>query len=266
MSAGALFDAPGPRTRRRRRIYALASTAAILALAALVALRLCGNGQFAAAVWDPVRDRGLQQRVGDGALAILRAFALAAAGSLALGALLAVGRLSEHRPVRWAATAVVEFFRSLPPLVLVFALYAGALPPSWALVLGLTLYHGCVQAEVLRAGISAVPRGQAEAGYAVGLRKSRVMATVLVPQALRAVLPTAVSQLAVTLKDTSLGFVIAYGELLHAGRLATSNTMTPGGRPYLAVLVVIAAGYVAVCLALSALARWIERRGARGRG
>ncbi len=266
MNDRVLFDAPGPRARRRRRVYAVVSAAVLLALAALAVLGLRASGQSAAVVWEALQRGVVQRRAVDGLLASMEAFAAAAVGSLALGAVLAAGRLSGHRPVRWAATAVVGFFRALPPLVVVFALYAGALAPLWALVLGLALCHGCVQAEVLRAGIDAVPVGQAEAGYAVGMRRLRVMATVLVPQALRAVLPTVVSQSVVTLKDTALGFVIADGELLRAGRLVTAGTVTPGGRPYLPVLAVVGVGYAAMCLALSALARRIERRGARGRG
>jgi glutamate transport system permease protein len=262
MNAGVLFDSPGPKARRRRRIHAVAVTAALLALVAFTVLRLYSRGS----AWELFSSAELQRRVGDGVLATLKAFALAGVGSLALGAPLAAGRLSGHRAVRWAATAVVAFFRALPPLVVVFALYAGGFPPLWSLVLGLTLHHGCVQAELLWDGIDAVPRGQTEAGYAVGMRGYRVMATVLVPQALRAVLPTVVSQLVVTLKDTSLGYLIGYQELLYAGRLAAANTVTSGGHPYAALLIATGALYVVLCLVLSALARRVERLGARGRG
>ncbi|MCQ4045060.1 amino acid ABC transporter permease [Streptantibioticus rubrisoli] len=262
MNAGVLFDAPGPKARRRIRIHAVAATAALLTLVGFTVLRLSAKGS----AWELFSSPELQQRLADGVLATLKAFALAGVGSLALGALLAAGRLSRCRAVRWAATGVVAFFRALPPLVLVFALYAGALPPLWSLVLGLALHHGCAQAELLRAGIDAVPRGQTEAGYAVGMRGYRVLATVLVPQALRTVLPTVVSQLVVTLKDTSLGYLIGYPELLHVGRLAAANTVASGGHPYAALLTATGALYVALCLALSALARWIERLGARGRG
>ncbi|MEU1627862.1 amino acid ABC transporter permease [Streptomyces sp. NPDC020096] len=265
MSASVLFDAPGPKARIRNRVYAVAGTAAILAFIAFVVLRLQAKGQFAGYMWDLFQYTGIQQRIADGLVATLKAFALAAVGSLALGALLAAGRLSDHRPVRWVATAVVEFFRALPLLILIFVLYASVFAPFWALVLGLTLYNGCVQAEVFRAGVNAVPRGQTEAAYALGMRKSQVMATVLVPQAVRSMLPTIISQLVVTLKDTSLGFIITYEELLYAGRLVASNTVTRGGYPYVPVVIVIGTVYIAMCLALSALAQWIERRGRRSR-
>ncbi len=265
MSADVLFDAPGPKARLRNRIYAVVGSLAIAGLAAFVVLRLGAKGQFAGYMWDLFQYTGIQQRIENGIVSTLKAFALAAVCSLLLGALLAAGRLSDHKPVRWAATAFVEFFRALPLLILIFVLYASVFAPFWALVLGLTLYNGSVQAEVFRAGINALPRGQAEAAYAIGMRKTQVMASVLVPQAIRAMLPTIISQLVVTLKDTSLGFIITYEELLYAGRLVASNTVTPGGYPYVPVVIVIGAIYIAMCLALSALANWIERRGRRSR-
>ena len=78
-------------------------------------------------------------------------------------------------------------------------------------------------------------------------------------------LPSIISQLVVTLKDTSLGYIIAYQELLSVGRILAGNTPTPGGYPYVTVVIVIAAIYIAMCLALSGLAGWIERRGRRSR-
>ena len=112
---------------------------------------------------------------------------------------------------------------------------------------------------------TAVPRGQSEAAYALGMSKTQVMTTVLIPQAVRAMLPTIISQLVVTLKDTSLGFVITYEELLYAGRQMASNILVDGENPYVPVVLVFGAIYVAMCLALSALANWIEKRGRRAK-
>ncbi len=144
--------------------------------------------------------------------------------SLVLGAVLAAGRLSEHTPVRWVSTLLVEFFRAMPVLVMIFFIYVALkAEPLYALVAGLTLYNGSVLAEVFRAGVHSVDRGQREAAYALGMRKTQVMTHVLVPQAVRAMLPTIISQLVVALKDTSLGFLITYEEFLHAGKLIASN-------------------------------------------
>ncbi|MGW5424085.1 amino acid ABC transporter permease [Streptomyces sp. NPDC003943] len=267
MSASVLFDTPGPKAKVRNRIYAVVGSLAILALLVVSIMRLSDKGHLDYAMWDIFNYAGIRQNIADALLATLKAFGLAAVGSLVLGVLLAVGRLSDHAAVRWAATAFIEVFRSIPLLITIFAVWVGFLTDysMWALALGLSVYNGCVQAEVLRAGVNAVPRGQREAAYALGMTKTQVMTSVLLPQAVRAMLPTIISQLVVTLKDTSLGFVILYPELLYSARLIASNTLVNGQYPYVSVIVVFGAIYIALCLALSALATWIEKRGRRAK-
>ncbi|MFE1322011.1 amino acid ABC transporter permease [Kitasatospora phosalacinea] len=262
-SASVLYDVPGPRARMRYRLAGLLGVLGIAGLVWWVVGTLADQGQFDGWLWDPFQYSAVQQRILDGVLATLKAFGLAAVGSLVLGALLAVGRLSDHRPVRAVCTAVVQFFRAMPLVIMIFALYQAVFTaqPMWGLVIGLTLYNGAVQAEVIRSGINAVPRGQSEAGYALGLRKTQVMSLVLVPQAVRTMLPTIIGQLVVTLKDTSLGYIITYPELLYAGKLIASNS---DGYPYIPVVLVITPIYIAMCLALSGLAHWLESRGRRG--
>jgi glutamate transport system permease protein len=262
MSANVLFDAPGPKARTRNNILGAVASLAILGLLYFVYRQLDAKGQFASYLWQPFQYTEIQRRIGEGILATLKAFALASVLSLFLGALLAAGRLSDHAPARWVASTIVEFFRAMPLLIMIFALYVGVFTstPLWALVIGLTLYNGSVQAEIFRAGINAVPKGQSEAAYAVGLRKTQVMVFVLLPQAVRAMLPSIISQLVVTLKDTSLGFIITYEELLYNGRLIAATSL---GFPYVPMVMIIAPIYILMCLALSSLATWIERRGRR---
>ncbi|WP_405011364.1 amino acid ABC transporter permease [Kitasatospora sp. NBC_01539] len=262
-AASVLYDTPGPKARFRYRVFGVASLLGIAALLGFAVLRLADAGQFDAGLWEAFQYSTVQQRIVDGVLATLKAFGLAAVFSVVLGALLAAGRLSDHRPVRAVSTTVVQFFRAMPLLIMIFALYHALFgsQPMWALVLGLTLYNGAVQAEIIRTGVLAVPRGQGEAAFALGLRKTQVMSVVLVPQAVRSMLPAIIGQLVVTLKDTSLGFVITYPELLYAGKLIASNSP---GYPYLPMTLVIAPLYIGLCLALTGLARWIEARGRRG--
>ncbi|WP_033213274.1 amino acid ABC transporter permease [Kitasatospora phosalacinea] len=262
-SASVLYDVPGPRARLRYRLAGVLGALGIAGLLWWVVTTLTDQGQFDGWLWDPFQYTAVQQRILDGVLATLKAFGLAAVGSLVLGALLAAGRLSDHRPVRAASTAVVQFFRAMPLVIMIFALYQAVFTaePMWGLVIGLVLYNGAVQAEIIRSGINAVPRGQGEAAYALGLRKTQVMSLVLVPQAVRSMLPAIIGQLVVTLKDTSLGYIITYPELLYAGKLIASNS---DGYPYIPVVLVITPIYIAMCLALSGLARWLESRGRRG--
>ncbi|WP_256098001.1 amino acid ABC transporter permease [Streptomyces sp. MnatMP-M17] len=261
----ALYDIPGPRTRRRHRLYGVVSTAAIVLLLGWVVQLLFATGQFSATKWRPFEYRGIQELLLRGLGNTLAAFVCAAVLSVALGGVLACGRLSEHRPVRWLATAPVEFFRAMPVLVMIFfifvALQVRALP---ALVAGLTLYNGSVLAEVFRTGVNSVERGQREAAYALGMRKTQVMTYVLVPQAVRAMLPTIISQLVVALKDTSLGYLITYEEFLHAGKLIASNL--DYDLPFIPVVMVISPIYIGMCMLLSWFAHRLAARRRRGPG
>ncbi|MFE6160344.1 amino acid ABC transporter permease [Streptomyces sp. NPDC056486] len=268
MSANVLFDAPGPKARVRNIIYSVVGTAAFLGGILWIILRLNSKGEFEGDLWDIFNYTGIQQNILDSLVATLKVFALAGIFSLVFAVVLCVARLSEHKPVRWFAVAFIDLFRSIPLLITIFAFWVGLvgnMTPFWALVLGLTIYNGCVQAEVLRAGINAVPKGQMEAAYALGMRKTQVMASVLFPQAVRSMLPTIISQLVVTLKDTSLGFFVLYPELLQSARLIANNTPVNGVYPFVQTVTVFGAIYIGLCLLLSSLATWIEKRGRRAK-
>ncbi|MGE7437833.1 amino acid ABC transporter permease [Kitasatospora sp. NPDC001175] len=258
-SGSALYDIPGPRALARHRFYGGVAVLLIAALIGWVVYMLFHTHQFTYRKWMPFEYRGVQDLLLRGLGNTLTAFGWTVLLALPFGALFAAGRLSDHRPVRLLAAVVVEFFRAMPLLVMIFFIFVALkVQPLWALVAGLTLYNGSVLAEVLRAGVLAVPRGQREAAFALGMRKTQVMAYVLVPQANRAMLPTIISQLVVALKDTSLGFLITFEEFLHAGKLIATNL--DYDLPFIPVVMVIAPVYIGMCLLLSWLARWAERR------
>ncbi|MGY4902640.1 amino acid ABC transporter permease [Streptomyces sp. 900116325] len=258
-AATALYDIPGPVTRKRHRVYGIVSTVLILALVGWIIYLLFATEQFTSAKWTPFEYKGIQELLLRGLGNTLKAFAYAAVLSLTLGAVLAVGRLSEHRAVRWLATLGVEFFRAMPVLVMIFFIFVALkVQPLPALVAGLTLYNGSVLAEVFRTGINSVDRGQREAAYALGLRKTQVMTFVLAPQAVRAMLPAIISQLVVALKDTSLGYLITYEEFLHAGKLIASNL--DYDLPFIPVVMVISPIYIGMCMLLSWFATWVAKR------
>lgn len=264
MSSSVLFDAPGPRTLVRHRAYSVVAAVTFLGVAALVIWKLYVEGNFEASIWEKLFASNVWEAIGEGAVNTIRAAAIAIVTSVLFGALLAVARLSDHAVFRWPATVVVEFFRAVPLLLLIFFIFYGLGPKLGdagtivALIGGLTLYNGAVLAEVFRAGVHAVPKGQSEAAYAIGMRKTQVMAGILAPQAVRFMLPAIISQCVVVLKDTSLGFVVGYEELLRQGttiaQFVNSNLMT---------FVVIGVVYIALNSAVSAFATWLEKRMAR---
>ena len=266
MSTTVLYDVPGPRARRRVRLQSIAGSLVLLALVGLVLWRLAQQGQLEGERWEALTNPQVLELLLRGLLATLQAAVVAMLLSLAVGLLLAVARLSQQGWLRAAARVWVEFFRGLPLLLLILFIYLGApalgltLPVLWSLVLGLTLYNSAVVAEIVRAGILSLPRGQREAAYAIGLRPWQAMRLVLLPQAIRLMLPALVSQLVTLLKDTSLGFIISYPELLRNGRTVVEFL---GGRFSLPIYVAVAVVYIAINMALSWFARWLDRRQGR---
>jgi glutamate transport system permease protein len=259
-----LFDVPGPRARARYQLAAVAGGLVVVAILAFVLFRFAQSGLFTAEQWDWITYERIQLTLVAGLLATLRAFAVGAVLALVFGAVFATARLSDHAWIRNPAAVVVEFFRAIPLLILMFLLYFGmGINAFWAVVLGLMLYNGSVLAEVFRAGILAVPRGQSEAAYGLGMRKTQVMTAVLLPQALTAMLPTIISQLVVLLKDTALGFIITFQELLYYARYIGSQGAF--GRPIVPSTIVATGIYVVMCLLLTALATYLERRNRRNK-
>jgi glutamate transport system permease protein len=258
-----LYDVPGPRAKRRSLIGSAIGTAIVVAIAVAVVLRLQSQGQFEAEKWEPFQDPDILEALGKGALATLRAAGLAIALALVLGSLLAVGRLAGQRYVHMFATGFIELFRALPLVLLIlffFFRFGDTLGRYGALVAALALYNGAVLAEVFRAGILAVPRGQSEAASALGLRRGQTMRLILVPQAVRTMLPAIIAQCVVALKDTALGFIIAYPELLRTGQLIYNGFFN-----IIPTALVVTAIYVAMNLLLSRLAILLERRQSRVR-
>jgi glutamate transport system permease protein len=253
-----LFDVPGPRARRFNGLLSVLGVAFVGALLAFIVMRLQQTNQLTSAKWIPFTYTDIQRALFNGLLATVKAALVGTVLALLTGAVLAAGRLSDHWPVRAVSRVVVELFRALPLLLLIFfAFYLGkgSVSPFAAVVIGLTLYNGSVLAEVFRAGILALPKGQSEAAYALGMRKTQVMVLVLIPQAVRSMLPSIVAQIVVLLKDSSLGFIIAYAELLRSVQQIGSQYFN-----LLPTFLVGATMYIALNLAVAAIAQVLERR------
>ncbi len=269
MNSQHIYDVPGPRARGRYALLAVATVIVVAAAAAFVLYRFDQTGQFDAKKWSTFTYPQVWAQVWHYMGQTLRAFGLSAALALVLGLLLAVGRLSSHEWLRVPVMWFTEIFRAVPVLILMMLVYYG-LPtvgmrttPFVAVVVGLTLYNGTVLAEALRSGILALPHGQSEAAFALGLRKYQVMIQILLPQAFRAMLPVIIAQLVVVLKDTALGFLITYKELLYYAKFLGSQAQF--GNPIIPSALVIGTIYVCMCLCVAGLAKLAERRLSRGR-
>lgn len=264
MAASVLYDQPGPRAKVRNRILAVITIVVVAAIVWFIISQFAVAGQFAPQKWAFLQSPRIMQGFMQGAINTLTAFGLAAVLSLALGFILAVGRLSDHAWVRAIFSFLVETFRAIPLLILMMLLYYGLptidikLTPFTAVVIALTAYNGSVLAEAIRAGVVSLPKGQAEAAYAVGMRKYQVMTLILLPQAVKSMLPVIISQLVVALKDTALGFVITYQELLYQVKLVGNQISY--GYPLIPAAIVGAVMYIGLCLILSGVARYAEYR------
>ncbi|MCW2734413.1 MAG: amino acid transporter rane protein 2, family [Mycobacterium sp.] len=270
--ASVLFDAPGPRARMRNRLITAVTLVLVLLAAWVVYSRLEAKGQLTAAKWEPFLTGNLWKTyILPGVQGTLTAAGVSIVLALAFGFVLGVGRLSQHDGIRWTCSVTVEFFRAVPVLIMmIFAYFFYAtydVFPSKYLALagvitGLTLYNGAVIAEIVRAGVNALPRGQSEAAEALGLRWGQIMRSILLPQAITSMLPVLVSQMVVVLKDTAIGYQITFVEMVRQG----TNVGSAYGN-YLPALIVIAILMICVNFTLGAFATWLEgrlRRSKRG--
>jgi glutamate transport system permease protein len=267
----ALFDAPGPRARRRHAIL----TGVGLLLAAfglyLVYVKLDEKNQFDSALWQPflTADAWTQYLI-PGLIGTFKAAAISIVLAGIFGLVFGMGRLSHVVAIRWVSGAVVEFFRAVPVLIMMifaFGVYAqnqvfsSEVNPLAAVVTGLTLYNGAVVAELVRSGVFSLPKGQAEAGLSIGLTRGQTLRSIELPQALTAMLPALVGQLVVVVKDSALGSIITYGELLD-----WSKTLGSAYANTVPAYIVAAALFIVINYLLTALARYVERRlSSRGR-
>lgn len=257
-----LFDAPGPRARRTIAIGNVVGALVVAGIAALVLAELGRKGQLSWDLWGPIfTSSAWQNYFLPGLQNTLRAAAWAVVGAVVFGLVFGSGRLASSRTVRWISGVVVEFFRAVPVLLMMIFFWllfgyndVGDEPAFLAVVVALILYNGSVIAELVRSGVGNLPKGQSEAGLAIGLTGGQTLRSIQLPQALIAMLPALVSQLVVVLKDTALGQIIAYPELLRA-----AQTFGNGNSNNLQTLAVAAVIFIVINWALTALARWLSR-------
>lgn len=262
-----LYDVPGPRARRRYTIGSVVAGVVLLAVLVIVVIRLAEQDQFTEDKWsaliNPADDEFILvwALLIEGLQATLVAAALATVLSLVIGTVLAVIRITSAPWYRWLVVGFVELFRGLPVVILIF--FAARvlpevgidLPIVWYLVIGLTAYNSVIIAEIVRAGVDSLPSGQREAAMSVGMRRGQVLRLILLPQAFRVMLPTLISQLVVILKDTSLGFIISYPELLQTGQIIIQNLDNPIPMYFTVAVIFIVINYL-----LSRLAVYVELR------
>ena len=265
-----LFDQPGPKTRKTIRIVNWIAGIVFAIVVVLILMRLHnppdGENQLSWELWKPALDaEAWTDFYLPGLWATIRASVLAVIGAVLFGLIFGIGRLLPNIVIRAVSGAIVtalippvEFARAVPVLLLMiffwrwFAFAGMSSPAYWAVVLALVIYNGSVVAELVRSGVGNLPNGQREASLALGLTRTQSLMEIEVPQAIYAMLPAAVTQLVVVLKDTALGSIIMYTDLLQESRRLGSMYFN-----ILQTLVVAAVIYFIACWLLSRLAEWL---------
>ncbi|WP_457963001.1 amino acid ABC transporter permease [Arthrobacter sp. D1-29] len=256
-----LYDVPGPKARRVSLIGSVVGSLLILGLLALIITTLAQQGIFEGRRWAIFTRADVWMLLGNGIGATLSAAAIAAIIAFPLGLMLCLLRISDAAAVRIPTRVVLEFLRGMPVvLMMFFVLLVFGTNPFIAVVAGLVLYNAAVFSEIIRAGIQSLPRGQREAGLTIGLTSFQSRMLIELPQAIRRMMPSLVAQLVVLLKDTSLGYIVAYGELLRAVQVMADFLGTAFLFP---IFFVAAAIYIAINICVSRIAVWIEHRGTK---
>ena len=225
----ALYEAPGPKLRRKIRIGTAISAVAIAVLVGLIVRQFYVTGQLAPKYWVFFTRPTTWRFLGEGFLGTLQVSLTAGAISLALGVLLMLGRVSTFKVLSVICRAVIEFFRGVPSLLLIYFFflvipqYGIKMSSFWMITLPVALAAAGVLAEVFRAGVNAVPKGQVEAAMSLGMRRGKVMRRIIIPQAVRFVIPSLITQLVVVVKDTTVAYVVSYPDLLQNARVLITN-------------------------------------------
>lgn len=259
-----IYDAPGPRTRRNIRIGSAISAVALAALIGLGLWQFASHDQLNPHRWAPFTQWVVWQYLLTGLLGTLQSAGIVAVLASVIGTFLALGRLSRLRPVRWLSVAYIEVARTVPVLLLIYLMLFGLpqlgvnVPTLWKMAIPLTFTTSAVFAEIIRAGITSLPSGQGEAALSLGLSRAQAMRLVILPQALRNIAPSLLTQFVSLLKDTTLGYIVAYTDLLYRGQLLTSyiNQLIP-------TYLVVASIYLVVSGSLTALATRLQKRTGR---
>ena len=263
-----LYEAPGPRTRRRVAIFTVLALIALGFLLVLVIRQFAIQGQLDARYWDFFLKWSTWRYIGQGLLSTLRAALTAAVIAIALGFLLMRGKLRRYPVIRWIASAVIEFTRGVPTLLLIYFFFL-VLPRMgvnlgafWRIALPCAISASGIIAEAFRAGVNAVPKGQTEAGLSLGLSELRVFYRVVFPQALRFVIPSLISELVIVLKDTTFAYVVCCADLMQNAKVLITNHDA-----LLSVYLVVAVIYILINYALNRLSDRYAKGGNRaGKG
>ena len=257
----AFYEAPGPRTRRLIAVGTTVSALLVCALLALVVRQFYVTGQLAPRYWSFFAEWPIWRFLLQGFVGTVEVALTAGAIALVLGLALMLGRTSGVRPLSAVCRVVTDFFRGVPSLLLIYFFflvvpqYGIRMPAFWMLTLPVALAASGVLAEVFRAGVNAVPKGQVEAAYSIGLSRWKTMRLIVLPQAIRYVIPSLIAQLVVVVKDTTVAYVVSYPDLMQNARVLITNYDA-----LLSMYLVVSVIYILINFAINKASVYVARR------
>ncbi len=225
----ALYEAPGPKTRAKIRVGTAITAVLVALLLGFVVYQFWATGQLNPRYWMFFTQLSTWSYLLAGLRGTLTGALTAGGIALVLGLALMLGRTSGIRVLEAVCRVVTDFFRGVPSLLLIYFFflvvpqYGIRMSSFWMLTLPVALAASGVLAEVFRAGVNAVPRGQTEAALALGMSPFRVKLKIVLPQAIRYVIPSLISQLVVVVKDTTVAYVVSYPDMLQNARVLITN-------------------------------------------
>jgi glutamate transport system permease protein len=247
----------GGRTGAPRRSGSLI----VLGVVVVALVAAFATGLLPARRWEPFLQVSTWRFLGEGLLVTLTMGGVSLVASIVIGLPLGMARAAVRGPAGWLIRIWIELVRATPILAILIIIFLGLprlgirLPALEAAIVGLTLYTSAVLAEIVRAGIASIPRGEVEAARSLGFGYWPTMRLVVLPQALSRMAPAIVSQLITLIKDTSLAFILGAQDLVGYGRsfFTFYNNL-------LETYIVLAAIYFAICYSLSRVSRRLELR------
>ena len=261
-----LYEAPGPHTRKRIRIFTGIAILGLLALLGLIIRQFSETGQFNAKYWSFFTKWTTWRFLGEGLLTTLEAALTGSAISFTLGFLLMRGKL-QGKIIRGISSFLIEFTRGVPTLLFIYFFFlvvpkTGWKPSAfWKITLPCAISACGVVAEALRSGVNAVPRGQREGALSLGMSERRTFYRVVFPQAFRFVIPSLIAELVIVLKDTTFAYVVSCADLMQNAKVLISNYDA-----MLSIYLVVAVIYILINYLLNTLSERIagsQRRSVR---
>lgn len=256
----ALYEAPGPKTRMKIRIGTAVSAVLVALLLGFVVYQFWATGQLDPRYWEFFTWGSTWAYLMAGLRGTLTVALTAGAIALVLGLALMLGRTSGMRWLAALCRVVTDFFRGVPSLLLIYFFflvvpqYGIRMSSFWMITLPVALAASGVLAEVFRAGMNAVPCGQTEAALALGMRPFRVKLKIVLPQAIRYVIPSLISQLVVVVKDTTVAYVVSYPDMLQNARVLITNYDA-----LVSTYLVVAVIYILLNYAINQLSVYVAR-------